>query len=216
MTGRLGILVAALLLTGCATAPRWNYAAFFESHPRSILIVPAQNATTAVNAPEVWSTTITRPLAERGYYVFPVRLTDDLLKDLGLTNEGLVSQMHPSRFREIFGADAVLFVTIHDWNTKYVVLASSVTVRASYRLVDTRTGQVLWQGEQQIVQQSGAGAGGGIAGLIAAAVSALATTAIDYRPLARQANTTIVVAPKRGLPAGPYHPDFQKDYGNYK
>jgi len=214
MTRRLVIATTVLLLTGCATTPRWDYGPFFENHPRSILVVPAHNSTTAVNAPEIWGTTITMPLAERGYYVFPLRLTDDLLKDLGLTNEALVAQLPPSRFKELFGADAVLLVTIHDWTTKYLVLASNVTVHVSYKLVDTRTGLVLWQGDQKAVRQSGSG-GGGLGGLIAAAVSALATTAIDYRPLAREANTVIVGSP-RGLPAGPYHADFQKDYPNYK
>jgi len=215
MTVWFFVATGALLLTGCATTPKWDYTAFFESHPRSILVVPAGNATTAVDAPEVWSTTATMPLAERGYYVFPVYLTADLLKDLGLTNEGLLAQLEPSRFKEVFGAEAVFFVTIRDWSTKYLVLASNVTVRLSYKLVDTRTGRVLWQGEQRVVRES-SGGGGGIGGLIAAAVSALATTAIDYRPLAREANFRVLGAEKRGLPAGPYHPEYQKDYAKYK
>jgi hypothetical protein len=215
MTLRLLVATTVLLLTGCATTAKWDYTSFFENHPRSILVVPASNTTTAVDAPEIWSTTVTMPLAERGYYVFPVYLTADLLRDLGLTNEALLEQLAPSRFKEIFGADAVLFVTIRDWSTKYIVLASNVTVRISYKLVDTRAGLVLWRGEQNVIQQSGGG-GGGIAGLIAAAVSALVTTAVDYRPLARQANTIVVGAEKRGLPVGPYHPDYQKDYAKYK
>jgi hypothetical protein len=215
MTLRFLVAMAALLLTSCATTPKWDYTQFFENHPRSILIVPASNTTTAVDAPEIWSTTVTMPLAERGYYVFPVYLTADLLRDLGLTNEALLEQLAPSRFKEIFGTDAVFFVTIHDWSTKYLVLSSNVTVRLSYKLVDTRTGLVLWQGEQKLVHQSGGG-GGGIAGLIGAVVNALVTTAVDYRPLARQANSTVLGAEKRGLPAGPYHPDYRKDYAKYK
>ena len=215
MSARLLVAMAALLLTGCATTPKVDYASFFAHHPRSILVVPASNTTTAVNAPEIWSTTVTMPLAERGYYVFPVYLTSDVLKDLGLTNEALLEQLPPSRFKEIFGADAVFFVTINDWSTKYFVLASNVTVRASYKLVDTRTGLVLWQGQQKVIRESGGG-GAGIGGLIVALVNALATTAIDYRPLAREANTKVVDAEKRGWPAGPYHPDYQKDYAKYK
>lgn len=209
------MLAAAVLQTGCATTPKWEYAPFFQNHPRSILVVPASNVTTAVNAAEIWSTTVTMPLAERGYYVFPVFMTADLLQDLGLTNEALIEQLAPSRFRELFGADAVCFVTIQDWSTKYLVLASNVTVHLTYKLVDTRTGLVLWRGEQKAIRQSGGG-GGGIAGLFAAAISALATTAIDYRPIAREANVMMLRAERRGLPAGPYHPEYQTDYGKYK
>src|SRR5712692_4693416 len=113
----------------------------------------------------------------------------------------MVGQLPPNRFRELFGVDAVLFVTIHDWSTKYLVLASNVTVRVSYRLVDTRTGLVLWQGERQTVYQS-SGGGGGLAGLIVALVNALATTTVDYRPLARETNSKVFRATRQGLPAG--------------
>jgi hypothetical protein len=208
------VAAAAMLLPGCATKAQWDYRPFFENHPRSILVVPASNTTTAVDAPEIWITTVTMPLAERGYYVFPVYLTADLLKDLGLTNEALLEQLAPSRFKEMFGADAVLFVKIYDWSTKYLVLASNVTVRFAYRLVDTHTGLVLWQGEQTVTHQSGGG-GAGIAGLIAAVVSALVTTAVDYRPLARDANTIAFGTQKRGLPAGPYHSEYRRDYNKY-
>jgi hypothetical protein len=215
MTHRLLLCALAAVLAGCATAPSTNYGAFYENQPRSILVVPAGNATTAVDSPETWSTTITMPLAERGYYVFPIYLTNDLLKDLGLHNEGLLAQVPPSRFREVFGADAILFVTIHDWTTKYLVLASNVTVDVSYRLVDTRTGRVLWETQQQAIRQSNGG-GVGLGALVVAAVNALITTTIDYRPLAREANIRAVDEARRGLPAGPYHVDFQKDQGKYK
>lgn len=149
------VVLLATLGSGCAVVPRRDYSAFFEHHPRSILVVPARNDTTAVDAPDILNTTITRSLAERGYYVFPVYLTQDILRDLGLTNEGLVHTLSPQRYREIFGADAVLFVTITDWTTKYLFIASTVTVKLHYKLVDTHTGLVIWEGIRQAQRQSG-------------------------------------------------------------
>ncbi len=212
--GRFAIppLAALLLLSGCATAqkPR-DYDRFFERHPRSIVVVHPFNKTTAVDAPAVFSTTITRPLAERGYYVFPVRLTTDVLRDLGITDEGLVERTPPSRFKEVFGADAVLYVSINSWTTTYIVLASQVTVSATYRLVDTTSGAVLWERTQQVAE--GSRGNNLIEMLISAAVTAIT---VDYRPLAQRANTFVISDQASGLPAGPYQSTFQKDYDNYR
>jgi hypothetical protein len=204
---------AVLLLTleACATRPKPDYGKFFEHHPRSILVVPPMNKTTAVDAPILFNTTVTRPFAERGYYIFPVFLTRDILNDMGLSDEGLLSQLQPQRFRETFGADAVLFITVKAWTTTYVVIASSVTVEAEYRLIDTDTGLVIWETKQVAVQQSGGG------NIIEMAVrAALTALMVDYRPLARQANGLVVKKRREGLPTGPYATDYQKDYANYR
>ncbi|SOD42711.1 GNA1162 family protein [Nitrosovibrio sp. Nv4] len=151
--------------------------------------------------------TVTRPLAERGYYVFPVYLTDLVLKDFGLAEAGHIHLLATQRLHELFGADAALYITIKDWSSKYILLASTVAVEMDYELRDTRTGMVLWQANEKVVQSSG-GAGGGLIGMaIAAAVNAMAT---DYQPLARQANKQVFLPPK-GLPAGPYHLEYGRD-----
>lgn len=175
------------------------------------MVVPVSNQTTAVDAPVVFDTTITRPLAERGYYVFPVFLTNDVLNDMGLSDEGVLAEIPPQRFKDIFGADAVLYVTIQDWVTTYVVINASVKVTVKYKLVDTSTGEVLWERTQTARQGSGG------SGLIEMAINAAITAAtVDYRPLATQANIMAVYQQGYGVPAGPYHPDYQKDNQNYQ
>ena len=208
-------LFALFALAGCAAQK--HYSAYFAHEPRSILVVPALNETTAVDAQPVYMTTVSRPLAERGFYVFPVYLTESLLRDLGLPEAGLVHQLPLERFREDFGADAVLFVTIKDWSNKYIVLQSSTVVTVSFVLKDTRTGTVLWESTQSAARNSGNGGGGLIGMLVAAAVTYAVNQMvdIDYRPLALQANTQAFVMPGLGLPAGPYHPDFGRDKDRY-
>lgn len=218
MIWRGGVVVGLLiLLAGCSMQPRKDYSAYFAHPPRSILVVPAMNETTAIDASAVYLTTISRPLAERGFYVFPVQLTDALLKDLGLPEAGLAHQLPPERYYDYFGADAVLFVTITDWSNKWVLLQAQTVVQLSFVLKDTRTGAVLWEGTQSAVRASGDGGGGLIGMAIAAAVTYAVNEMIetDYRPLAQQANTLAFFTPGTGLPAGPYHPEFGKDQGTY-
>lgn len=104
------------LLAGCAMKKQ-DLSAFYSHPPRSIVVVPVVNESTEVTAPTVFMTTITTPLAEHGYYVFPVYLTGLLFQDIGLPEAGLIHQLPPQRFFELFGADAVLFITIKDWST---------------------------------------------------------------------------------------------------
>ena len=205
----IAVLVCMLtLLSGCAIQPeKKDMSAFYAHKPRSIVVVPVLNDTTEISASPVFVSTITRPLAERGYYVFPVYLTDLVLKDFGLAEAGHIHLLATQRLYELFGADAALYITIKDWSSKYILLASTVAVEMDYELRDTRTGMVLWQANEKVVQSSG-GAGGGLIGMaIAASVNAMAT---DYQPLARQANNQVFLPPK-GLPAGPYHPEYGRD-----
>jgi len=208
-SGFVVVMVCFLaLLSGCAIQPaKTDLSAFYAHKPRSIVVVPVVNDTTEISASPVFVSTITQPLAERGYYVFPVYLTDLVLQDFGLAEAGHIHQLPPQRLFELFGADAALFITIKDWSSKYILLASTVAVEMDYELKDTRTGTVLWQATEKVVQDSG-GAGGGLIGMaIAAAVNAMAT---DYQPLARQANNQVFLPPK-GLPAGPYHLEYGRD-----
>jgi len=207
----------ALWLSGCVTQPKPDYANFFDHQPHSILVVPPANKTTAVDAPAVFLTTVSAAFAERGYYVFPVFLVQDILNDLGATDEGALAAIPPEKFKEVFGTDSILYVTITDWTTTYVVISSNITVGAEYRLVDAGTGAVLWTGTQKVIQSSGGGGGGGLAGLIVAAVQAAVTaTTVQYRPIAIQANNMAASRSGYGLPAGPYHPEFKKDREQFK
>lgn len=201
---------AIFLLQGCMTQPEYHYSKFFENHPRSILVIPPFNESTAVDAPILFNTTVSMPFGEQGYYVFPVFLTKDVLMDMGLSDEGVLKEAPIQRFKDVFGADAVLYITIKQWVTTYLVLSSSVTVEANYKLVDTNTEDVLWERTELVVQQSSGSSLLEIA--LSAALNAMLT---DYRPLARQTNLQVLSKPSAGLPAGPYHQNYKKDYNTF-
>jgi hypothetical protein len=211
----VGVLLCAL--SGCAYQEK-DYSKLFESNPRSILVVPVRNDTTNLEAPEVVEAVVTRPLAERGYYVFPLILTDALFKDLGLSEAGHVQELKPQRFRELFGADAVLFVVVTDWGSKYLVMDAALVVDIDFTLYDTRSGEELWSSTQRVQQSTGGGAGGDpIAALIGAAIGYVLNETFepDYRPLAAQAARQAFDAPRSGLPLGPYSPQHGADRAAY-
>ncbi|MGH9709403.1 MAG: DUF799 domain-containing protein [Candidatus Acidiferrales bacterium] len=211
------LIGAVITLTGCVNAPkRVDYSQFRTESPRSILIVPVINKSVDVDAPDYFLTTIARPLAERGYYVFPVNMVKSVMADDGLSDANLVHSGDPRRLGELFGADSVMYISIERWDAKYVVLATTVTVELTYTIKSTHTGQTLWSNHQQIVYEPQGQSGGGLAGLLAnAIVAAIAKAAPNYMPLARQANAQAINLKGTGLPAGPYDGLFGKDASDY-
>ena len=116
---RSTLIAAAAALAGCAalsacvTAPTpKSYRALRAANPRSVLVVPALNSTVNVDAADYFVSTISRPVAERGYYVFPAHMVKRLLDDEGLSDAGLVHQADASQFVALFGCDTVMFVEI--------------------------------------------------------------------------------------------------------
>ena len=92
-------LATPLFTAACVTAPTpKQYGAFRAENPKSVLVVPALNSTVNVDAADYFVSTISRPVAERGYYVFPAHMVKRVLDDDGLSDAGLVHR-HPAGFR---------------------------------------------------------------------------------------------------------------------
>jgi hypothetical protein len=201
----------AVLCVGCATTPK-DYADFYRIDPHAVLIVPPVNNSQEVGADTYFLATVSLPLGERGYYVFPVNMTRELLIDAGLSDPGLVHDADPKRLGELFGADAILYITIEHWEARYLVLTTTVTVAFTYVLKETTTGKEIWR-HHQVMEYTPQhqSTGNPIGDLIVMAVEAAVTKALpNYIPLARQANTQAFDVTGQGLPPGPHRSDYWK------
>jgi len=207
------VLVAAALAACAAPPAEPDRTAFLAHMPRSILVLPPLEETPVADAPYQWLESITRPLAEQGYYVFPVALVDLILRENGLPTPGEMHQVSLQKLGEVFGADAVLYVTLTDWGTSYEVLGSQTTVSIQARLVDVKTGAELWRGERTAVDDSGSGGQSNLAGMLAVALAyQISTSVSDPSPaLARRANWEMIHDETQGLLVGPRHPGFAAD-----
>lgn len=206
---RAALLAAATLaLCGCATIDAYDYSNFREHPPRSILVLPPLNESTSIEGTYGYLSTVSRPVAERGYYVFPVAVVDEMLKENGMPTPGEMHQVPLAKVLEITGADAVLFPVLHRYGSQYHLVSSDTVVDVTARLVDTRTGLTLW--ENTGVGRSGSGgSGNALADLIAAAVvQAIASSTDPAHNVSRIANQQLFFTKKRELPPGPYDPRF--------
>lgn len=213
---RIGILFLSfiiLITSGCATKTPYDYTAFERSKPRSIVVIPPNNNSIEVNAPYIYLSTVTRPLAEKGYYVFPVFVIDHFLKENGLPTPAEMNGIPLYKIGEHIGADAVLYITIEDWGQKYQVIQSVTKVQATLRLVDVKTGDLLWDSTAKAVESSGNGGGGLVDMLVVAVADQIVDSTIaDPTPrLANQANNSAIDSDVRGMLDGPYKSETEKE-----
>ncbi len=205
-------LFSLIILTGCAviTTKGEAFPEMYIEKPVSILVLPPINESTAADAKEYYSTTIAEPLSFAGYYVYPIEVINEILKKEGIYDTELISDLNPSKFREYFGADAVLFTKIIAWNTSYFVIGGNVKVHVDFSLVSTKTGKTLWSYNDQMTVDTSAGENelAGVAGLLVQlAETALKTAAQDYIPIAKRVNQIVLAT----IPFGIYHIEHGSD-----
>jgi len=208
-------VVGLAFLGGCATkAPPYDYTAFMKAKPATLLVLPPVNESPEVNATSgVWSHA-TRPLAEAGYYVLPVTLVDETFRQNGVLSSNDAQEIPLTKLREYFGADAAVYMKIKKYGTSYAVLASETRVEIEGRIVDLRSGELLWQGKAVATsaEQQQQSQGGLVGLLVTAIVKQIIGTATDASyTYAGIANERMLGAPRyNGVLPGPRSPNFGK------
>ncbi|QEY25349.1 DUF799 domain-containing protein [Neisseria zalophi] len=208
-------LVAALALSACATQQPYDYTAFKESDPKSILVLPPLNESPDVNATAGMASAVTLPLAESGYYVFPVAVVEETFKQNGLTNPGDIHDVQLDKLNEIFGADAVLYIKVTEYGTKYQVIQSNTRVSAEAKLVDARTGKELWTGSATASSlERGNNQAGLLGALVQAVVEQIASSVSDRSyDIAQMTGSRLLSAgTPKGILYGPRSPHYHTQH----
>lgn len=213
---RLALMAPVIaLLTACA-APKvpYDYTAFKQSRPTSIVVLPPVNETPEVKATMGVMTSTIYPLAEAGYYVLPVSTVAETFKQNGMTQPEDIHALPVKKLREIFGADAALYMHVKRYGTTYLVVSSETTVVVDAKLVDLRSGATLWAGTARASSaEQNSGSGSLAVMLVAAVVNQIVNTTADAGfTYAGVANQRLLGAPAlNGMLYGPRSANYQKD-----
>lgn len=206
------LLSVVLTLSGCGTASRTRgslYPGMYEEKPVTLLVMPPINNTSAVQAKELLYTSISRPLAEAGYYVISPSLAMDVLKQESAYDAELFIDQPLKKFREFFGADAVVFSVIDSWAKQGL----GINTKIRYIIKSTLTDEVLFDRSCDLYLDLSVNSGksssekGLLGVLVELAVGALNTALTDQIEAARKANYFIF----QDLPVGKYDNLYLKD-----
>lgn len=102
--------------------------------------------------------------------VIELAYVDDVCRRNGWTASSL-AQAPATEIGKALGADSLLYGTVTEWSRNYYGLESAANVGAKVRLVDARTGAVLWEADR--LESKHAGLSGGPTGYASAAFSPL-------------------------------------------
>ena len=209
----LFILLSSVVLISCGPTKSTKYAQYpsmYSENPKTILIIPPVNNTTAANGKDLLRTTITTVLSDKGYYVLPIEPIFDFFKMNGAYSIAETSEKLPlDKFSSMFGADAVMKVTLMEWDRHYYVVSGNVEVEIKYELISTKTGKTLWTNHKHLkVDTSSSSGGGGIGGMVAdLAATAVATATTKYVDVAAEVHKQALLE----LPEGFYSKRFGQD-----
>lgn len=204
----LSLSVAVAIISSCGVSKVTRgeqYAKMYEEKPVTLLVMPPINNTTNVEAKEFLYTSISRPLADAGYYVISPLLAMDVLKAESAYDAELFVNGSLTTFQKFFGADAVIFSEINSWTKK----GFGIETDLRYFIKSAYTGEILFDRSCQLyldlsVQSGGGSAFSALADLVASAISTAFTEHIEA---ARKANYFIF----RDIPQGKYSPMYLKD-----
>lgn len=203
------IVLLAVALSSCGimnqVTRESQYAAMYSDMPVTVLVMPPINNTSNVEAKDLLYTSISRPLAEAGYYVISPLLAMDVLKAESAYDAELFIDKPLTMFRDYFGADAVVFSQIDDWTKR----GFGIDTKIRYIIKSATSGEVLFDRSCDLYLdlQQNSGGDSALSQLLDLAVSAVATAATDHIVAARKANYYIF----RDIPRGKYNPQYLKD-----
>nr|WP_315106002.1 GNA1162 family protein [uncultured Campylobacter sp.] len=199
---------AVLFLGACAgSQPQiYDYSAFLQTKPRSIVVVMPTSDSSEIKASAAVLANALYPLSEAGYYVFSPALVNETFKNNGIYDAAEIAQISAHKLKQIFGADAALYLNVADYGTSYMLINSVTRVSVAATLVDLNTGAAA-------ANDSGGGGGNLIGMLVSAVVKQIADSVSDASfDLSARADAILFSTDcKDCLLYGPYSPRYGRD-----
>ncbi|MCK9334697.1 MAG: DUF799 family lipoprotein [Candidatus Cloacimonetes bacterium] len=203
------VAVLILLLMAACAMPQSTYQELFpkmyQSSPACIMILPPMNESTGADAKEYFACSLSESIGLKGYYVLPVEATFGVLREEGLYDTENMNAAVLKNLKEHFGADAVLFSTIQEWDKSWAITSGSLNITSKFALLSTATADTLWDFTMKTNVSIGSQSNNI---LVAALESAIKTAIEDYFPNCLSANTQTM---EYAMPYGKHHPGFNTD-----
>ena len=192
-------------MVSCASYTRGGlYPKMYEEKPVSLLLMPTINRTTNVAAKDNLYSTIYTLLVEDGYYVIAPHMAMEIFKNESAYDAELFLD-NVGQFGKVFGADAVVFSIIDQWEKKGFGIETKIT----YMIKSTHTNEVIFERTCDLYLDLSrmSGSTNLIRAAADVAVSVMETALTDHLAAAIECNEFIF----KDIPRGKYSPQFLND-----
>ena len=151
-----GIFLSACGATHLNTKVSGNLSNLSASNTVAILPAVAEGEQPKAMA-DLFRQSLHAHLKQSNFNLLEPYIVDSQLENSGLTDPSRFWELDPMRFGEALGVDAVLITRINKMEKSYLLLHSSIEMSFSARMVDTRSGEILWMAEQTETDFEGIG-----------------------------------------------------------
>ncbi len=130
------------VVSGCSNGPVYTISDDYRSvPPRTVVVLPVGGTVEDANVKRLFRLMTFERLKSMNYAVFDLEEVDEKYLRLG---SGRFKEMSPAEVSKLFGADAVLYTTITEWEEKLLVTYASLEIEADFELF-SRKGKRLWE-----------------------------------------------------------------------
>lgn len=156
------VLLSAVLSLSACTMPvmKMTTTPPDPSNPiYTVALMPLYNASNDVGAPQMIREMAERHVQRRGHYsVKTLSETDQILRDqMGITLGSQLDMTSPKQLGETLGVDGVLYGYLINFDDVTTGVYNEKKVRAAFKLVDAKTGKVVWSAGQGVKSTSSSG-----------------------------------------------------------
>jgi hypothetical protein len=146
-TAAAALLLAALALCACAPKALVVLTPDFAARaPSSVAVLPFDNLSNSLRAPELLRGLAAERLGGRGYAVKPVGETDEALRGIGLTDGGQLPAYKPAELAQALGVDGLFYGTVERFSYQNLGFFIQRAVELTMKLVEPKSGESLWEG----------------------------------------------------------------------
>ena len=147
-----GIFSGLVILSiGCAGGPQHSLVPDYKSRtPRSVAVLPVLNESVSLKTPEVFRPILFNKVSRKGYETPALSFVDGKLLEKEIREAGQINTLTPEELGKLLRVDALLYTTVTEFNTTYLLAYASMTVGARFELKDARTGEKLWESEHRV------------------------------------------------------------------
>jgi len=134
------------LLTGCAKKiPHTLVPTYDKKQIRLIAVLPVEDQTNHPEVGKILRQEILDALYFKQYPKIPLSLVDEKINAFypGVKNPN-PQTMPPRDAGGILGVQAVMYITLNECSSRYLIWLAQSTIAARFQLYDVRTGELLW------------------------------------------------------------------------
>lgn len=202
-------LIIILAFTGCAKSPKKSQSLnipspdLVGSHPYSkrgmVALLPFENQTNNMEAAQKVRQMLYEQMKLKGYRLIELNEIDSQLKILGITDGGQLGALSLKQIRDKIRADRFCYGSVIEFGQKSAVALTQRKVEINLKLVETRTGKVIFEGsESGVTSRAGADAAGDLvvhtAGKVVKSVKEGVKKILPGEKLKKAADLTDVIA----------------------